>query len=187
MALQIKYIEKTIHDMFKVWYYTKANWETAQQRIRQLALRLKELNFTEEEIKDYIEHTHKPVKKIKDKMKRSNLAYFIAIIANENNLARFVDYNNAMKEAAEEAPPADTQEMQYNGKHFRYLTEIGDCTVFYFYDKVKLRFLFLVKDHTEIVPKTMYLSAYIKSGGKVKRSKMEQLARSKHGTSEDSE
>jgi len=173
--MQISEIEKIIYERIREIFTAPAS-KKSEEKIEALAAKIRKLGWGKETTIEYFEYAYKTLSKVKDRMKRSSVNYFIAIMTGDNNFLGFIDYL-ASASTDEKTEAEDT--IEYKGRSYIPLGHsIGNIEVHYCRRKGDGKFMFLLTDYSKTPPRMGYLSKYNKvyPEKKIKRSKLIQIA-----------
>jgi hypothetical protein len=107
-----------------------------------------------------MEFTYRQQQAVKDRGKRSNVDYFIAILTNRENVRGFLDFMKYDdKKIATDSGNIDPV-MTYKGREFILLEDIDNGEIYYHEDIEKGKFSFVVRDLSQDLPRLMFLKKF---------------------------
>jgi len=157
--MKIKEIEKQITSRLRDLFSARPS-QKSKMKITEAAKQIRRNKWTADTIDDYIEFSYNGLLKIRDRYKKSNVNYFVAIMSNKENMNYFVDFNKEQYKVGTEDQQDETA-VSYKGRDFNYLDDIDDFGEIYFHEDIeKERFIFVVRDLSGPSPKLMFLKAF---------------------------
>jgi hypothetical protein len=177
--MKIKHIEQTVLGSMADAFSARPA-EKSKKKLKELYSKIRHMLWDKEQIEDYVKFTYEKHQKVRDRFKRSSIDYFIAILTNRENIRSFKDY---VKHDDKKATPTDRGNadivVTYKGNEFILLEDIDEGEIYFHEDIEKEKFIFVVRDLSENMPRLMYLKTFNKKfpSRKISRSRMNQKAR----------